>query len=463
MENKFTRTVFDRSPPLLRSVFASGAGWMKQRRRFSGEYPRWADFFRAAERWPRERVDEYQAAKLRDLVQHAAVHVPWYRDAFRRWGVDPASIRHTEDLASIPILEKADVVAAGDRLISDQAASLRMNRFPTSGSTGTPLVVPHTEAIEQMEWAFLHTRFMPPDTANQPYATFSGLELLPPDRSKPPFWVDNWAARQRMFSIFHMNDRNLPSYVEALDRRYTDFCWGYPSAIFNIAEFMLRKGLRLRRPPRYVLGASEEMQPHYESALVEAFGADVRQRYGQNELVGSITKYECGQLHADLDYSVMEFIQSEVSADGEILAEIIGTNIHDPAWPLLRYRTGDLVVYHPDDACDCGRPGPVIRRIHGRTGRYFTLPNGSRVTNISVIAKKCTRVRLMQVVQSRLGSITIRVVRDDGYGESDEARLVHEFQRKLGGEIELDIDYVDDIARTRGGKYISIVNEIAAS
>ncbi len=462
MENKFTRAVFDRSPPQLRSVFASAFGWTKQRRRFTGEYARWAGFFGEAEYWSRERAEAYQSEKLRELIAHAAEQVPYYREAFSRWGVDPTAIESRADLEKIPILEKTDVVAAGDDLISDRYRSAPMNRFPTSGSTGTPLTVPHTEAIEQMEWAFAHTRFIPRDTEGKRYATFTGLELLPPGRQKPPFWVDNWAAGQRMFSIFHMNDRNLPSYVDSLDRGYRDYYLGYPSAIYAIAEFMLRKGLRLSRPPRYVLGASEELQPHYRSAIEEAFGADVRQRYGQNELVGSITTYDCGRMHEDMDYSLMEFVPIETSADGEILAEIIGTNFHDPAWPLLRYRTGDLVVYHPDDRCDCGRPGRVIRRIHGRTGRYFTLPDGSRVTNISVIAKKCTRVRLMQVVQRTVGAIEVRVVRDDGYGVGDEKTLLHEFRRKLGQELVIDIDYVDDIERTSGGKYMSIVNEVTA-
>jgi phenylacetate-CoA ligase len=269
-----------------------------------------------------------------------------------------------------------------------------------------------------------------------------------------------------MYSIFHMSEKNLPHYVKALDSRYSHFYWGYPSAIYTIADYMKRNGLRLERPPEHVLAASEELQPHYAETIAEVFGARVSSRYGLNELCGSITTYDCGHLHYDMDYSILEFVEVEGSVtdqDGDekgvILAEVLGTNMHDHAWPLLRYRTGDLVEYHPDDRCEAGHPGRIVRRIHGRSGRYFELPDGSRVTNISVIAKKCTKLRQMQVVQREVGSIVVRVVRDEGFETIDADRIVKQFRRKVGDDLRIELEYVDDIERTKRGKFISIINE----
>jgi phenylacetate-coenzyme A ligase PaaK-like adenylate-forming protein len=41
----------------------------------------------------------------------------------------------------------------------------------------------------------------------------------------------------------------------------------------------------------------------------------------------------------------------QTDEEGNVAAELIATNLHNRKWPLLRYRTGDLVVYHPDDHC----------------------------------------------------------------------------------------------------------------
>ena len=61
----------------------------------------------------------------------------------------------------------------------------------------------------------------------------------------------------------------------------------------------------------------------------------------------------------------------------------------------------------------------------------------------------------MQVVQKRLGAITVRVVRDEGFETADAEQIIREFRKKIGDEIEIELDYVEDIERTRAGKYIS--------
>jgi phenylacetate-CoA ligase len=442
-----------------RSLASTIFGLAKNRSRYRGEYLRFHALFREAANWSEDRLRTYQDERLRAVVTAAATYVPFYRNRFARLGVDPSSIRRVEDLTQLPILDKSDVIAAGRELVSRQEPCPKIRTFPTSGSTGTPLVVHHPDSILQLEWAFLWARFRPADTLNQPFSSFTGLELLPASRKKPPYWVENWASRQRMYSIFHMNENTLGDYLRSLDQRYSDYYLGYPSAIYTICEYMHRHGLRLRRPPRYVFSASEELQPHYATTIRDVLGARVMNRYGNNEMIGSITEYDCGHMHYDMDYSIIEFLPVGREGEGELIAEIIATAMYNETWPLIRYRTGDLVVYDPQEQCSAGRPGAIIRRIHGRTGRYFTLPNGSRITNISVISKKCTNVKLMQVVQRRPGAITVRVVRGVAYGPSDEQRVREQFRRKLGDELAINIEHVDEIERTPSGKFISIVNE----
>lgn len=459
METALTRAIYDHSPVFIRSLASTIVGLAKNRQRYRGEYARYDALFREAATWNEDRLRAYQDERLREVVASAAAHVPFHRARFERLGIDPASIRGVDDLGRLPILEKVEVIAAGTDLLSTREPRPRLRTYPTSGSTGTPLVVHHPDTILQLEWAFLWARLRPADTRGQPFSSFTGLELLPASREKPPYWVDNWASRQRMYSIFHMNEHTLGDYVRSLDRRYSAYYLGYPSAVYTICEYMQRHGLRLRRPPRYVFSSSEELQPHYAETIHHVLGARVLNRYGNNEMIGSITEYDCGHMHYDMDYSILEFLPVGREGEGEVVAEIIATAMHNDSWPLLRYRTGDLVVYDPEERCSAGRAGAIVRRIHGRSGRYFTLPNGSRITNISVIAKKCSNVKLMQVVQRRPGAITVRVVRGDAYGPADEQRVHEQFRRKLGHELAIEIDHVDDIERTPGGKFISIVNE----
>jgi|GEM_PF-1612804 len=460
METKLTRSIYDISPSFIRNCSASLFGLAKNQRRRSGDYGKWLENFNEKKNWSESRLREYQDQMLIQQVSEAFHNVPYYSELFKRLGLVAKDIRSVDDLPKLPILNKEDVIEAGSNLINTRFKEKDFNWSTTSGSTGTPLRVPRTTNIEQMEWAFLESRYLDDKVKGRPYSSFTGLELIPSSQTKPPFWVDNWANKQRMYSIFHMNPQNLAYYIESLNENYSYYFLGYPSAIYTISKYMLDNSIRLDSPPKYVFSGSEELQPHYEETIREAFDCKVMNRYGQNEFVGSITIRECGCLHYDMDYSILEFVSIGTTDDGLILAEIIATNMHDTAWPLLRYRTGDLVVYDPDEKCSSGCPGQVIRRIHGRTGMYFTLPDGSRVTNISVIAKKCTNVKLIQVCQKELGSLEIHVVKDEQYSINDEKNMLEQFRRKIGNKIEMKIVYVNDIKRTRSGKYISIINQV---
>jgi len=459
MFNRLARSIYDRSPHLIRNSIASTAGLLKNWRRYSGEFTRWLRFFEDAHHWPEEYLLDYQNDRLRVMVSKAVSEVPYYQHLFNKIGLSAVAIKSVLDLNKLPLLEKADVINAGNDLISCAWPAKDLLWYPTSGSTGTPLRIPRPDYIEQMEWAFLRARLLPHDTHKKPYSSFTGLELISPGQTTPPFWVDNWSSRQRMYSIFHLNERNLMHYFKALDSRYSHYYIGYPSAIYTIAKFFQDRSLTLRHPPSYIICSSEEMLPHYEETLHAVFGCPIINHYGQSEFVGSITMYDCGHLHYDMDYSILEFLPVDVEGE-TIVAEVIATNMQNTVWPLIRYRTGDLVVYNPQDRCELGYPGQVIRRIHGRTGRYFELPDGSRITNMSVIAKNCTNIKLMQVVQRQLGSIVIRVVRNDKYSSQDEANIIFQFRRKIGNAITINIEYVNDIERTASGKFISIINEV---
>ena len=460
METKLTRLIYDRSPFALRNLFASIYGWRKNRLRFTGDYRRWARFFEEAHGWSQAELRNYQDERLHAMAREAYEHVPYWNETFKSLGLTPDDLRTVDDLPKLPPLEKRTVAEQGTRMLDDRVNPKEVHWHETSGSTGTPLRIPSHPKILQMEWAFIWTRYRHGMTLGDPWGSFAGLEIVPPGRTRPPFWIDNWASHQRMFSIFHMNERTLPHYVRALDERYNKFLTGYSSAAWTIADYMLRNDIKLDRPPEAFFAASEELQPKAAEALARAFECKVWNRYGQHELTGSITEYPCGHLHVDMDFSIVELEPAGAEDDGT-LTEMLQTNFHDTTWPLFRYRIGDLAVVGDDDVCPGGTPGRVVRRLHGRTGHYFVLPDGSRVTNISVIAKKCHHIRYMQVVQDTPGELTVRIVRDDRYTEADEANVIEQFRRKVGPDLALHLDYVEEIERSSTGKYLSIVNRLS--
>lgn len=459
MENKVSRIIYNNSPNKLRSLFASIYGWKKNRGRYSNEFGRWYEYFSDNIRLSHTELVELQNREFLAFIQNTIVHIDYYSELFNKNNIAISDIKSISDLYLIPILEK-DLVKSNPKAFINPKFSKIIHWKQTSGSTGKPMMVPWYAEGEQMEWGFLWARARLEVKRKHSYSSFTGLEIFPPNHKKLPFWIENWTSRQRMYSIFHMSDDNLFSYFEKINSSYNDYFSGYASAMYVLADFMLRHNLKLSKEPLAFYNSSEEMQPLHRETIEKAFNCKARDHYGQVELVGSITEYPCGHLHYDMDYSLLEFEKVSEDINGEIVAEIIATNFHNKVWPLLRYRTGDLVVYHPGDRCEHGFPGKVIRRIQGRTGMFFILPDGSAVTNISVIAKKCRNIKLMQVIQRKLGAIIIKIVKDSGYTDKDESNVLKEFRLKIGASIDIKVQYVDNINRASSGKYLSIINEL---
>jgi len=173
------------------------------------------------------------------------------------------------------------------------------------------------------------------------------------------------------------------------------------------------------------------------------------------EAVANFSECEQGRLHVDEDFAAVEFVPL---GDGRSY-RVVGTNFTNPATPLVRYDTGDIVSLL-DGSCPCGRPGRLVERVDGRQEDYVMLRDGARVGRMDHIFKDMVRVREAQIYQTRPGEIIYRVVRGSGYGPEDEQRLLEETRLRLGDGASVRIEYVDEIPRTRSGKLRFVVSEI---
>src|SRR5919106_1731878 len=66
------------------------------------------------ERWPRERLLEFQRRRLHAIVRHAVAHSPYYRRVIGDVGNGDI------DLQALPIRTKTTVMAEFDRIVTDR-------------------------------------------------------------------------------------------------------------------------------------------------------------------------------------------------------------------------------------------------------------------------------------------------------------------------------------------------------
>lgn len=421
-------------------------------RRFNAEFHALLAQYQQRSYWTPDRVGAWRDQRLQQFVRHAAATVPYYRHLFRRLGIDAAQVRSLEDLEHLPVLTKRDVQADPDRFVPE-ALSEPATVCHTSGSTGAGLRLPSTWRAQREQsavwWRYYSWHGLAFDT---PCLYLGGRSVVPVQQQCAPFWRYNRAGRQLLFSAYHLNVRNAVAYLEEIRRSGADWLHGYPSMVALLANYAMQHGERI--PLRRVTLGSENVLSHQARAIRNAFGVSPCDHYGMTEAVANISQCPDGRLHVDEDFAAVEFLP-----DGTGWHRIVGTNFTNPAFPLLRYDTGDLAMLTGAD-CKCGRPGRVVDGIDGRQEDYVVTRTGARLGRLDHIFKDFTNVHETQIRQQEPGRMTLCVVRGPRYGQDDEQRLRLETGKRVGGQVEFEIEYVEKLPRTAGNKLRFVVSGV---
>lgn len=444
-------------PIFLQNAVVSAEGFKINRWRYGGDFERIL-----SESVDRQQLDTgllraYQTARLGELFKSAA-QTPFWRERFAECKIDPLAKDPFVELQKLPVLSKAEVKAEVGRITNRSFPRRQLVGRHTSGSTGSGLVFTGTRLSEQETWAVWWRYRLVHGIARDSWCGyFGGRPVVPANQVKPPFWRTNIPGRQVMFSAYHLNKKNAPSYLEHLREREFTWLHGYPSALSLLASYVAYSS----RPPnpsvRIVTTGAESLSASQRSQIERAFDAKVVEHYGLAETVASISECEKGFMHVDEDFSLVEF-EAVDNAPG--LYRIIGTNWVNLAFPLFRYDTGDVATVDHNATCDCGKIGRVVSQIDGRIEDYLVLPSGIRIGRLDHIFKDCINIREAQIHQARDGCITFHVVRGNEYMDVDERLLESEVRKRLGADVSFNIKYRDEITKTASGKLRLVVSDL---
>lgn len=391
---------------------------------------------------PRE-MRELQLSELKKIVQHAVAHVPYYRGL----------AADANDLQSFPILEKAAVQEHSDTLIAENYANTAAEVVNTSGSTGRTLKIRVGLEGRRTNYAFF-ARFKSwagVDTFDRS-ATFGGRSLVPAEQHKPPYWRYNLANSNLLFSSFHLSPSTAPHYAKKLREWKPVYIESYPSSVYSLALFALEQGLKMPRP-KAIFTSSETLLDHHRQVIEKAFGCQVFDQYGSAEQVVFAGQCRFRSYHLNLDFGYTELIPDEASGAFQIIA----TGFTNYAMPFIRYRTGDLTSGFDERACECGLPFPVLKNIQGRIDDVVITPSGRRIGRLDPIFKGNDSIKKAQIRQVDAASLCVRLAVNPTFTPAVERTLDEELKKRLGNELAVRFEYVEDIPPEKNGKFRSVV------
>src|SRR5712691_8883982 len=301
---------------------------------------------------PKSALEAMRRTRFRRTLRIAAEHSRFYREQFRRRGID---VRRIDDPSQL-----GDFFTTGEDLRSHGADAFLVRRADTAfETTGTTSPVPKRVFFSRDEIA---------DMGRLSALWLHLLGLRPDDRVVSAFDCSFWVAPDvlrtglDLLGCFHVEAGKIDAgefYDRAKEYRPT-VIFGEPSWVVRLSEIAKVRG---PWPLKFLFAGGENISESARLAVEETWGAPVYLNYGQTESFGALGA-ECrikdGYHRNDLYFF---FEVPAVDADG--YGELVYTTLSYRVMPLIRYRSSDLTRL-VDGQCVCGISMGRLAKIRGR-------------------------------------------------------------------------------------------------
>ena len=452
--------LYSKAPVFIQNIAVTTKGLMLRNIRTTGLYNNYKKDVIARCDWDEKRFQQYQLEQCRDLIDHARLHVPYYRQVFGDRGLSSETFSCLEDLRHLPILSRDDVKNNPNNFLSENYLSPKRLSLHTTGTTGSPLRIVCNKSARQNNYAFfdgyLETIGLNP---NAKHIVIGGRVIVPQDIKSPPFWRYSFFQKSLLMSSYHLSDSCMGAYIDKIESFAPEYIESYPSSIYILAKYILRKGRALKC--KAVVTSAETLSSEQREAIELAFNTTVYDQYGCTEMCFFAGQCSYGNYHVRPDYGVLELVDDHGNpvAKGQH-GKVVCTGFINRVMPLIRYSIGDMASYSEEDSCMCGLETPILNEIQGRIDDVLLKSDGSPVGRMGAVLRGFP-IKESQYIQYKAGVIELLIVPESEFTrERDMPRIIDSVQQRLGRDCKVNVHLVGRIERGPGGKRKAVISHI---
>lgn len=411
----------------------------------------------------KDDLERLQLRRLKSLLQHAYLTVPFYKRAFDAAGFKPNQITSVGDLQKVPLLSKQDVREnVHFAMFSEFHDKKEMHRINTSGSTGEPFVcyadkfqlemrfATTLRALEMSGWKF-------GDKQLRLWHQTLGMSRIQALKER----LDAWFMRRHFVPAFEMSEQSLKNLIATIEKKKPVLIDGYAESLNFIA---IASNSKSSHKPKAVMSSAQQLTESTRAQIENQFGAKVLDKYGSREFSG--IAYQClDSLHhhvQDESYIVEILVDGRNAEVGEV-GEVVITDLNNFSMPLIRYRIGDMAIAVEQAPCKCGRPHSQIGAISGRTQALISCSNGVWLpgTFFAHFFKDFDfAIQHYQVTQDVPEKFILKIVPKSQFTKDVENRIIQDLKVYAGQDQIIEVNLVDEIPLLKTGKRTPVVSNV---
>ena len=325
---------------------------------------------------PRERLEQLQYKKFKEIFTWAWEHSKFYRKLYDDAGIEPGDIKSFEDIRNVPKMNKGmlreaqgkDPFPYGDILSVPLEQVTEYHQ--TSGTTGQPVY--QADTWQDWEWsaecfayALYAQGYRPGDRLFLPF----GYNIF------IAFWGAHYAAEKIGCEVIPGGVLNTEARILKMQELRATAMGATPTYILGMAETAKKIGIDPARDLSIskITSAGEPggSIPATRKRMEAAWGAKVYDQCGSTEIGhwGFECRYQAG-MHANEAFFLVEIEDVDT---GNIIEEpgksgkMVVTTFNRLAQPCIRFDVKDLIRWNARP-CECGRTFRLLDGgILGRT------------------------------------------------------------------------------------------------
>jgi phenylacetate-CoA ligase len=315
----------------------------------------------------RDELAQVQFERLQSTLNRVYKNVAFYRKQLNAVGFEPGDLNDLSELAKLPFTRSQDISDAYPYDLFAVPLREVVRVHSSSGATAKPVVAGYTRQ-DLRSWSQLVARVLTAGgvTADDVVQVTLNYGLLTGGLGI------HYGAERIGASVLPTSVGRTDRQVKIMQDYRTTVLVATPSYALVIVDRMDKMGINPRTLSlKFALLAGEPWTDAMRREIEERLYVKATDNYGLSEIMGPGVSGEClhqAGMHLNEDHLIAEVIDPGTGERLELgqKGELVITTITKEAFPLVRYRTGDLCSLD-HSPCACGRTLARMSRILGRT------------------------------------------------------------------------------------------------